>query len=144
MTEPTAVEGRKYLTIWTLFYTAALNLVKAAICMTMLRLTQTMRNFRLAIFAVMGLTLISFLMVFVGTVCICNPMDGNWDRSYIEQGRVVCASDRIRMGLSYAATILTIITDIACAILPALIVWKTQLDLKTKLLVSVLLSFGSL
>ncbi|KAI1773183.1 hypothetical protein F4818DRAFT_119851 [Hypoxylon cercidicola] len=143
MTERTAAEGRKYLIIWTLFYIASLNIVKSSICMTMLRLTQTMRTFRLIIFALLALTIASFFMVFVSTVAICQPMDGNWNKSYIEQGRVVCASDQIRMGVSYASTVLTIITDIGCAVLPALIVWKTQLDLKTKLMVCVLLSFGS-
>ncbi|KAI0381304.1 hypothetical protein F5Y04DRAFT_280837 [Hypomontagnella monticulosa] len=39
---------------------------------------------------------------------------------------------------------MTIATDIACAILPAAILWKSQLKLKTKLLVGLLLSFGSL
>ncbi|KAI6081956.1 hypothetical protein F4821DRAFT_274538 [Hypoxylon rubiginosum] len=142
-TEATASEGTKYLTIWTFLYAASLNLVKSSICVTMLRLTRTMRNFRLTIFALLALTITSFLMIFISTLSICQPVDGNWNKTYVESGRDVCASDRIRMGISYASTVLTVITDIGCAAVPALIVWKTQLDLKTKLLVSVLLSFGS-
>ncbi|KAI0179848.1 hypothetical protein GGR52DRAFT_528625 [Hypoxylon sp. FL1284] len=143
ITDHTESRGRKYLIIWTLSYAAALNTVKSSICMTMLRLARTMRNFQLATYALLALTIFSFVILFISTMTVCTPMDGNWNKSYAAQGRVVCASDHIRMSVSYTTTVITIITDIGCAVLPALIVWKTQLDFKAKLMISILLSFGS-
>ncbi|KAI1372056.1 hypothetical protein F4677DRAFT_273603 [Hypoxylon crocopeplum] len=143
LTEAQQAEATKFMTIWTLFYAACLVFIKTSICMTMLRLTVTMKYIRFAVYALLALCVVSFLVLFVGTVAVCRPIEANWDYQLLAEGKAVCGSEEGRMGISYTSTITTIITDIACAILPAIILWRTQLKLKTKLLVSLLLSFGS-
>lgn len=144
LAESLQMMATEYSMIWSFFYTTSLHMVKCAICITLLRLTKTMKYFRLSVFALLSITISSFLIVFVSTITICVPLDATWKPYLIQQGKASCQSGDARTGLLYVTTILTIVTDISCAILPALIVWRTQLELKTKLLVSLLLSFGSL
>ncbi|KAI2627743.1 hypothetical protein GGR54DRAFT_430179 [Hypoxylon sp. NC1633] len=137
------IEAREYMTIWALFYSACLVLIKTSICMTMLRLTVTMRYIRFVVYALLALSISSFLILFVSTIAQCRPLRANWDPRLLVQGAAECGSEDARMGTSYASTMLTIATDIACAIVPAVILWSTQLKRRTKFLVSMLLSFGS-
>ncbi|KAI2466166.1 hypothetical protein F4781DRAFT_363969 [Annulohypoxylon bovei var. microspora] len=144
LTEAQEKEARKFLAMWLPIYAACLVLVKGSICITMLRLTQTMRYTRYAIYVLLGLSVSAFVISVTGSASSCRPFSANWDLRIITEGRGSCSPTSAVLGISYTSTAITIATDIACAILPAVLLWKTQLKLKVKLSVGMLLSFGSL
>ncbi|KAL7619640.1 hypothetical protein AAE478_010181 [Parahypoxylon ruwenzoriense] len=143
LTELLEVEGKKYLTIWSFFYAACVLSVKTSICMTMFRLAQTMRYLRFCVYILLAISIASFCVTFVGGLTLCRPVAAIWDTRLIADGEAMCAPRFAILGISYTTAAATMATDVACAILPAVILWKTQLELKTKILVSLLLSFGS-
>ncbi|OHW98901.1 hypothetical protein CSPAE12_02410 [Colletotrichum incanum] len=137
------VDSMKYLMIWMMLYVVALCLVKASICITTLRIATTMPKLRIAVYVLLGLTIASFITTFVGILLLCRPVEANWDASILAEGRGQCSSVTSMLGLSYTSTASTIATDLACAVLPAIILWQTQMKLSTKIMVSTVLSFGS-
>ncbi|KDN64345.1 hypothetical protein CSUB01_05137 [Colletotrichum sublineola] len=137
------VDSIKYLMIWMLLYIIALCAVKASICFTTLRIATTMPKLRIAVYALLGLTVATFLTTFIGVLLLCRPVEANWNQALIKEGRGECSSVTSMLALSYTSTAATIATDLACAILPAIILWQTQMKLSTKIVVSTILSFGS-
>ncbi|TQN72547.1 hypothetical protein CSHISOI_02919 [Colletotrichum shisoi] len=137
-------ESTKYLMIWMMLYVAALCLVKSSICFTTLRIATTMPKLRIAVYVLLGLTIATFLTTFIGILLLCRPVEANWNQSLIAEGRGECSPMSAMLGLSYTSTASTIATDLACAVLPAIILWQTQMKRSTKIAVSTILSFGSL
>ncbi|OTA76412.1 hypothetical protein M434DRAFT_38854 [Hypoxylon sp. CO27-5] len=137
------VEATKYLVIWTMVSSASLVSVKSSISMTLLRLASTMPHIRCAIYALLALSISSFLLTVISSLTMCHPIEANWDVNLKYDGKAKCSSSAVIAGISYTSTSITIATDIACAILPGIILWKTQLRPRTKVMVTLLLSFGS-
>ncbi|KAI1385678.1 uncharacterized protein F4822DRAFT_351166 [Hypoxylon trugodes] len=133
LTDYKRAHANKYLTIWMLLYSVCLLSVKSSICITVLRLSETLKYVRFSIYALLALCVSASLISIIGGITQCRP--GSTDGT--------CSSWDAVYGIAYTTTVITIITDIACAILPAIILWKTQLRLRTKALVCILLSFGS-
>lgn len=144
LNETMMVESIKYLMIWMILYVAALCLVKTSICVTTLRIATTLPKLRIAVYVLLGLTIATFITTFTGILLLCRPVAANWDQSIILEGRGECSPITSMLGLSYTSTASTIITDLACAVLPAIILWHTQMKLSTKIMVATVLSFGSL
>lgn len=137
-------DSRMWLMIWMLTYICALAVVKSSICVTMLRIANTMKWFRFAVYALLTTTWLTWTTTFVGVLLLCRPIAGNWDSSLVLSGQAKCATMDAMIALSYTSTASTILTDLACAVLPAFLLKNMQMALKTKILVGVLLSFASL
>ncbi|KXH60997.1 hypothetical protein CSAL01_06673 [Colletotrichum salicis] len=137
------VESMKYLMIWMVLYVAVLCTIKTSICITTLRIATTMPTLRIAVYILMSLTVATFLTTFVGILLLCRPVEANWDTSIVLEGRGECSPVSSMLALSYTSTVSTIVTDLACAVLPAIILWQTQMKLSKKIMVSFVLSFGS-
>ncbi|KAJ3939227.1 uncharacterized protein N0V96_010673 [Colletotrichum fioriniae] len=135
------VESMKYLMIWMMLYVAVLCTIKTSICITTLRIATTMPKLRTAVYILMGLTVATFFTTFVGILLLCRPVEANWDTSIVLEGRGECSPVSSMLALSYTSTVSTIVTDLACAVLPAIILWQTQMKLSTKIMVSFVLSF---
>jgi hypothetical protein len=138
------VEAPKYLMIWMLVYVCSLVLIKSSICVTMLRIASSNVTYRNSIFVILGVTVATFLTTFLGILLLCQPVAANWDTSLVADGKAKCAGTNAMIALSYTSTASSIATDMACAVLPAVVLWRTQMKLATKISVSILLSFGSL
>ncbi|KAI0891987.1 hypothetical protein F4806DRAFT_289975 [Annulohypoxylon nitens] len=143
LTEDQERDARKFFAIWLPLYAACLVLIKASICITMLRLTQTMRYTRWAIYVLQFLSISAFIISVTGSATSCKPFQANWNQKLLADGEATCAPVSGVLGITYTTTTITVITDIACAIIPGIILWNTQLKLKVKVSVGVLLSFGS-
>lgn len=139
-----AMNSRMWLIMWMLVYVSALCVVKSSICITMLRIANTMTYFRICVYILLFITIASFLTTFIGVLLLCNPVAGNWDASLVMTGKAKCASMDTMIALSYTSTATTILTDMACAVLPAFLLYGMQMPLRTKILVGILLSFASL
>ncbi|KAJ4344379.1 uncharacterized protein N0V89_012119 [Didymosphaeria variabile] len=137
-------DSRMWLMIWMLTYICGLAVVKSSICVTMLRIANAMKWFRFAVFALLATTWLTWATTFIGVLLLCRPVAGNWDSSLVLSGEAKCASMDAMIALSYTSTASTIVTDLACAVLPAFLLSRMQMALKSKILVGVLLSFASL
>jgi len=137
------MEAKKYLMLWMLLYVCSLAAIKTSICITMLRIGSPIKALRVSVYVLLALVVGSYLATFIGILNLCNPVEANWNYALVLKGKAKCASMDAMIGLSYFATASSIATDIACAVLPGVILWNMQLKLATKLSVSILLSFGS-
>lgn len=124
--------------IWMMIYVIGLMTIKSSICITLLRIASTNTIYRAAIFTLLGLTVATFLVTFIGILMLCQPVSANWT------GQGTCASAQVMIALSYTSTASTIATDMACAVLPGVMLWNTQMKPLKKALVMTLLSFGSM
>ncbi|UQC90625.1 uncharacterized protein CLUP02_16155 [Colletotrichum lupini] len=138
------VESMKYLMIWMMLYVAVLCTIKTSICITTLRIATTMPKLRTAVYILMGLTVATFFTTFVGILLLCRPVEANWDTSIVLEGRGECSPVSSMLALSYTSTVSTIVTDLACAVLPAIILWQTQMKLSTKIMTAIGFIAGSL
>lgn len=137
------VEAMKYLMLWMMHYVVALVVIKGSICVTLLRIASVHRPYRIAVWALLGFIVCTFIITLVGILLLCDPVKANWETSLVVQGKAKCRPMSVMIGLSYMSTASTIITDLACAILPAILLWKTQMKTSAKWSVMGLLSFAS-
>ncbi|KAI1653393.1 hypothetical protein F4813DRAFT_393708 [Daldinia decipiens] len=137
------VEGSKYMTLWSLLYSLCLFIIKASICLTIFRLRKPTRYIRFAIYILLLASFGSFLDGVIGLLTQCNPVEAIWDKRLLVDGRATCKDKDNMLVIIYTTAIITVATDVACTVLPAVMMWNTQLKLK-KLLISLLLLFGLL
>lgn len=76
---------------------------------------------------------------FVAVVALCQPLSYYWDQS-VEGGW--CASIDIITGISYLISVLAIITDWTCALVPCYVVWNLQMKSRLKASVCGVLALG--
>jgi hypothetical protein len=120
-----------------------MTLVKASICITLRRIAETKRILRITVWVLLIITLVSLVAAFVGTILQCIPFEAHWKPHLVDEGKAKCAPVVIFVALGYIATICTIMTDAALVVVPAMLLWKTQMKLQAKIQVFGLLSFAS-
>lgn len=76
---------------------------------------------------------------FIGVVALCQPLAYYWDTS-IKGGW--CASAQIITGISYLISVMAIITDWTCSLVPCYVVWKLQMRSRLKVSVCAVLALG--
>lgn len=128
----------QYVILWQIFYVTSLCAIKCAICVTLLRIAPG-KIHRILVWAVIVMTCITSIIGFVGVLTACRPVSANW-----EPGTGVCASTDVITNLSYLVSASSIVTDWACAILPIFILWKTQMEMRTKVSVGMVLTLGAM
>ena len=69
--------------------------------------------------------------------CLPHPIAANWDSRV-----ATCPSPKIITDVSYYISANAIVTDWACAVLPAFVLWDVQLKLRIKVSLIVLLALG--
>ncbi|KUI70258.1 hypothetical protein VM1G_05934 [Cytospora mali] len=138
------VQAMKFFTIWILVYVVGLALIKSSICTTIWRIAHVRHSMRITVYSLFGLVWASFIVTFVGMLLYCMPIQANWDTSLLLEHKAHCGSIAAMIGISHTATVTTIITDIGCAAVPGLLLWKTQMKAQAKLEVFALMSVASL
>ncbi|TDZ16400.1 Satratoxin biosynthesis SC1 cluster protein 4 [Colletotrichum orbiculare MAFF 240422] len=136
-------EALKIYIVWILNYVVALALVKSSVCLTIQRIITTDRGLKITVWVLLGLTWASFFITFVGTLLYCRPVQALWTPQMILAGEGTCADVDVLIALGHVATSSAIVTDLALVVVPAIILWGTQMKTQTKLQVFGLLSFAS-
>ncbi|KXH63295.1 hypothetical protein CSAL01_13158 [Colletotrichum salicis] len=136
-------EALKIYIIWILVYVIALALVKSSVCLTIQRIITTNNGLRITVWVLLGVTWASFMITFVGTLLYCQPVEAMWTPTMILSGEGKCGSVDVFIALGHVATSSAIVTDLALVVVPAIILWGTQMKTQTKLQVFGLLSFAS-
>lgn len=132
-----ASSALKFYVIWIFNYITALAIVKSAVCVTILFVTSTKPRLRVAIYALLATTWASFFITIIGTLLYCRPVSTIWT------GQGKCAPVATFVILGHVATVSTILTDLGLVIVPAMILWDTQMKKQQKLQALALLSFAS-
>lgn len=138
-----SAEAMKYYIIWILTYVLALATVKSSICVTIMRIASTKLNLRITVYVLLAITWASFLITFIGTLAYCQPVRAIWLPQLILSGEGTCASVDTFVIIGHVATVSTIATDLALVVVPAIILWNTQMKKQAKLQAFGLLSFAS-
>ncbi|KAJ0159760.1 hypothetical protein CTA2_9154 [Colletotrichum tanaceti] len=136
-------EALKTYIVWILIYVVALALVKSSVCLTIQRIITTDKGLRITVWVLLGVTWASFLITFVGTLLYCQPVNALWTPALLISGEGTCGSVDVFVAIGHVATSSTIVTDLALVVVPAIILWGTQMKTQTKLQVFGLLSFAS-
>ncbi|KAF7536013.1 hypothetical protein G7054_g4907 [Neopestalotiopsis clavispora] len=137
-------EAEKYYIIWITLYVVTVALIKSSVCTTLARIAaQSHNSIRIAIWMLLGLTWASFCVTFFGILTFCRPVEANWNKALVAEGRASCASTEALIGISQTNTGTSVATDVGCMVLPGLLLWKTHMKTKAKLQVFGLLSVAS-
>jgi hypothetical protein len=136
-------ESMKFYIIWILVYVLALATVKSSICITIMRIASTKINLRITVYVLLAVTWASFFITFIGTLLYCQPVNAIWTPMLVVTGKATCAPVKTFVVIGHCATVSTILTDLALVVVPAIILWNTQMKRQAKLQAFGLLSFAS-
>ncbi|KAK2030771.1 hypothetical protein LX32DRAFT_637841 [Colletotrichum zoysiae] len=120
-----------------LFYCLSMVISKMSIAYFLMRIT-TQKVHRWVVYLAMLFTVISGIIFFFVTLFQCHPISFFWNKD--QAGG--CVNPDIVIGLAYAYSASSVISDFAFAILPAFIVVKLQVPKKTKYALIPLLMMG--
>ncbi|KAF1932205.1 uncharacterized protein M421DRAFT_1862 [Didymella exigua CBS 183.55] len=137
-------EAMKYYIIWILMYVVGLALIKSSICITIQRIASTKKGLVYAVWALLAVTWASFLITFLGTLLYCQPIRAIWTPALIISGEGTCAPVDTFVVIGHVATVSTIATDLALVVVPAVMLWNTQMKRQAKIQAFGLLSFASI
>lgn len=126
----------QWFMFYQLFYVASTVPIKSAICVALLRITNV-RIHRVILYSIIGLSLIAALTTDIAVLAQCKPIAATWNPAL---GK--CAPPSVITGVSYFISASAILTDWACAILPAFILWDVQMRLRVKASVAIVLALG--
>ncbi|ORX92058.1 hypothetical protein BCR34DRAFT_435372, partial [Clohesyomyces aquaticus] len=129
-------DGAMYYMYFQLFYVCSTLPIKAAICVTLLRIT-IRRSFKIILCMVIAMSFAASLACVIAVLVQCRPVRATWDKSV---GK--CAPPKVILGVSYFISAASILTDWTCAILPVFILWDVQLRWRVKASVAILLAMG--
>jgi hypothetical protein len=136
-------EAMKYYVIWILTYVVGLATIKSSICITIMRIASMKINLRITVYVLLSITWASFFITFIGTLLYCSPTRAMWTPSLVIEGKGSCAPVDTFIIIAHTSTVTTIVTDLALVVVPAVILWNTQMKKQAKLQAFGLLSFAS-
>jgi hypothetical protein len=137
-------EAMKYYIIWILMYVVGLALVKSSVCITIQRIASTKKSLVYTVWALLAVTWASFLITFLGTLLYCRPVRTIWTLALISSHEGTCAPVETFVIIGHVATVSTIATDLALVVVPAVMLWNTQMKRQAKIQAFGLLSFASI
>ncbi|CZR68938.1 uncharacterized protein PAC_18839 [Phialocephala subalpina] len=130
------IQGRKWTSLAALTYIILMAIIKCSIATFLLRIAIE-RIYRLIIYISMAMVIIYSLVIFFYNLFLCHPVEFTWNRT-IEGG--TCAPGALAS--SYALSALAIISDLLFALLPVPLIWFLKMNIRTKIFVFGVLSFG--
>lgn len=74
----------------------------------------------------------------------CKPISYFWTRVQVLTSTGTCTSVEVLLVVAYIYSSLTIICDLSLGLLPIFLVWKLQMNRKTKIAVGGILSLGAM
>ncbi|KAK8022790.1 integral membrane family protein [Apiospora rasikravindrae] len=122
-----ATTGLKINFVGQVVYLWAIPAVKMSIGLFLLRIAPS-KGYRRALQGVMVFTLLYTLFCFVTLLLQCTNIAVLWDPTV----QATCWSKQKLQTLSYANSIINILTDMFFAVLPAPMLWNVQINMRTK------------
>jgi hypothetical protein len=125
-----------YMGYWQMHYAVSVNLVKPGIAIALLRLT-TQRRYRYPVWTILVAAPLFTGGVIVVLITTCRPVGAQWD---LDLGP--CPTHVVMAQLSYLFTVMTVIMDWACAIIPYLLLRRLDMRRRVKVSLIVVLTMG--
>ena len=125
-------------------YVVGLAMVKSSICITIQRIASTRTALINTVWVLLAVTWASFFVTFLGTLLYCRPVAAIWTPTLILSGEGTCAPVDTFIIIGHVATVSTIATDLALVVVPAVMLWNTQMKRQAKIQAFGLLSFASM
>ncbi|KAL9634847.1 MAG: hypothetical protein Q9204_002840 [Flavoplaca sp. TL-2023a] len=118
-----------------------IGLVKISVCLCVLRLIDRARR-RLSqfLYALIAIVAISHLIQVLIFLVQCRPLNALWNPKL----KGTCFSHRVTYAAGYANYGLDALTDLVCAIIPVSVLHRLQMNTRTKIALSFLMSLGVL
>ncbi|KAL1612430.1 hypothetical protein SLS60_000656 [Paraconiothyrium brasiliense] len=134
-------DGMKWHFFIGLLYTVNTTVVKCSICCFMLRIARE-RMHRWIFKGVIYVSVIAAFIRIIVWVARCKNLGDNW-RDNARAGKTgSCGSPALLTQVSIFFSVICITTDLVCAIVPAVIVYKLCLCLKQKICIGIMLGLG--
>lgn len=136
----------KYRWLAQLAYIVESYLVKVIVSLLLIRICSAshQRWQRITIWALLVFVGLFYAAYFFIAIFACQPVQYYYTRYNPIPAEGKCNSTSAATVVTYIATLLNIVSDWTLAILPATVVWQAQLDIRTKISVSVVLGIGSM
>ena len=125
-------------TLWALYFpfAAAACLARASVLLFYSRVfTNQSRVFRHAIYITHGINVAWLLSIWLAALLICRPIEQFW----VSDGTGTCGSNSM---LLVGCSITNILVDLIILMIPLPVLWKLQLKLGKKLLISAVFTCG--
>ncbi|EGU75564.1 hypothetical protein FOXB_13915 [Fusarium oxysporum f. sp. conglutinans Fo5176] len=126
-----------FVWLFQIFYCASLVFIKASICDALLRIAVIPWH-RVVAWMTLAMAVICAMIVFMSLFVLCKPLSATWT------GDGKCSPPSALAILACFVSASSILTDIICAALPALMLYKAQMKLATKVSISMVLGLGAL
>ncbi|KAI3395256.1 hypothetical protein diail_1609 [Diaporthe ilicicola] len=134
LSPPTIMHGTKLFFIAEFFYSSCTVPIKSSICITLLRIADSRRRFVWTIWFVIGTTCVAAVVFILVIANICHPITALWG----ETGGVCNLT--LNSSVSFFFSVVSIVTDLILAILPAILLIPLQMRWRVK--ISVVLMLG--
>ncbi|RAR04892.1 cation-transporting atpase 4 protein [Stemphylium lycopersici] len=132
------IVGAKWYWLTGLIYAPAGLAIKCSICTGLLRFT-TNRVYKAILHTVITLSIAATFTTTVALLSRCTTVAANWD---LTAG--TCSSPNVLRAITYFYSAASIVSDLACAILPIFVLWNVQLQIMSKIGILALFALGFL
>lgn len=138
LSSTTQMVGIKYYFLAQIIYSATTIPVRCSICFTLLRIADAKKRFCYALYVIIALTVTAGLATIAGVLNACRPIRSFWGEVEGE------CSTKVSINIGYFLSATCIATDLALAILPAMMLWGVQIKLRVKIYIVTILALGAL
>jgi hypothetical protein len=125
-----------------MLYIWASAVAKISISVALLRLAVE-KSYRVILWSIIGIVTAIGLMFWLVLLFACNPISHFWQR-VDGTSTGTCLPMSTLVAIAYFYSSVTIFCDIALGLLPAFLVWKLQMNSRTKLAVGGILGLGAM
>ena len=136
------------LTCWQCLFSAQLlyvlssGVIKASFSFSLLRIVVTKKQ-KILIYCILASTVAFTIFYFFYLLFACHPISYFWNR-VLERSGGHCAPPRNVVAATYTHGAISLVNDIAMVIIPIFVVKDLQMDLKSKITVTLIFAIGSL
>ncbi|EPS33971.1 hypothetical protein POX_a01042 [Penicillium oxalicum] len=116
---------------------------KISIAIALLRLT-VKKAHRIFLWFIIGVSVVIMIAFWLILLLDCKPISYFWTRVQVLTSTGTCTSVEVLLVVAYIYSSLTIICDLSLGLLPIFLVWKLQMNRKTKIAVGGILSLGAI
>ena len=121
-------------------YSVAAAFTRLSILFTLLRITVT-PGYKYSIFVAMAAIIAIAFQGVIFLLVQCKPISWYWDKT---TGTGSCVSSTAISANTITTTFVPAATDVFSAILPIILLWEIQMNIRTKILACGMLGFGAL
>ncbi|KAK7723005.1 hypothetical protein SLS63_009033 [Diaporthe eres] len=119
------------------FYSSCTVPIKSSICITLLRIADSRRRFVWTIWLIIGATAVASIVFILVIANICHPITALWGET-----AGVC-NPILNSSVSFFFSAVSIVTDLALAILPAILLIPLQMRWRVKISVALMLGLAA-